>query len=69
MTRGIEVRGGGTPDDAEVAAVLAAVEALWPRPVVVGEPPRADTGWRFSGRWWARPLAARRDRPWVAGRP
>lgn len=55
-----------TPTDAEVAAIMAATEALWPRPVfVVDEPDHARTAsWRFSGRWWARPVAARRDRPW-----
>ena len=52
------------PSDEEAVAIAAAVEALWPRPVVVVEstpPPRA---WKFSGRWWSRPVAARRDRPW-----
>ncbi|MCX6533955.1 MAG: hypothetical protein NTW34_07160 [Actinobacteria bacterium] len=23
----------------------------------------AENAWRFSGRWWARPSVARRDRP------
>jgi hypothetical protein len=53
---------GPTPE--QLAAITAAVELLWPRPVVVvdaaPEPPR----WRFSGRWWVRPAAARRERPW-----
>jgi hypothetical protein len=54
-----------TPTDEEVAAIVAAVDAAWPRPVVeaagpTGRPP----SWRFSGRWWARPVPARRDRPW-----
>ena len=53
------------PADEEMAAIVAAVEAAWPRP----RPPAGDdempaTAWRFSGRWWARPLVARRDRPW-----
>jgi hypothetical protein len=54
------------PSDEEAAAIVAAVEALWPKPVVVGPPPavRRSPTWRFSGRWWARPLAARRDRPY-----
>ncbi len=54
------------PTDAEVAAISAAMEALWPRAVLmIHEPdhPRIAS-WRFSGRWWARPVAARRDRPW-----
>ncbi len=56
------------PDPAVVALVAAAVDAAWPRPT----PPRADDAanpahraWRFSGRWWSRPVAVRRDRPWV----
>ena len=54
-----------TPTDDEVVAIMAGVEALWPKPVVVvdAEPPRS-TAWRFSGRWWSRPIAARRDRPY-----
>lgn len=49
----------------EVAAIVAAVETLWPRPAVVVTPPLAGTPrWRFSGRWWTKPVAARRDRPW-----
>ena len=46
-------------------AIVAAVEALWPKPVVAAEhdnPLRVPT-WRFSGRWWAKPISARRDRP------
>ena len=52
------------PTEEEVAAIAAAVDALWPRPVVIqSAPPRS--AWRFSGRWWARPVPARRDRPWL----
>ena len=53
------------PTPEEAAAIVAATEALWPKPVVMadsGEPGR-DTTWRFSARWWAKPLAHRRDRP------
>ncbi len=52
------------PSDDEVVAIMAGTEALWPRPVTVVEstPPRRTT-WRFSGRWWSRPVPARRDRP------
>lgn len=53
------------PTDEEVAAIMAAMEALWPRPVVAAEPTTGRRGtWRFSGRWWALPLPVRRDRPW-----
>lgn len=53
---------GGDPDPDEVAAIVAAVEAAWPRSSVgpaQAPPPR----WRFSGRWWTKPVLARRDRP------
>lgn len=54
-----------TPTPAEVAAIMAAAEALWPRPVVVADDAdAAPPTWRFSGRWWRKPVAARRDRPW-----
>jgi hypothetical protein len=55
------------PTEEEMAAIVAAVEAAWPRPVVV-----VDTGaaarkaWRWSGRWWGpRPIQAERRRPWT----
>ena len=54
---------GGDPTDEEVAAIMAAVEVAWPRPsaapTFTAEPPR----WRFSGRWWSKPLPQRRARP------
>jgi hypothetical protein len=52
------------PTDEEAVAIVAAVEALWPKPVMsVDETRRRNTAWRFSGRWWAKPLPTRRDRP------
>ena len=52
------------PTDEEVAAIVAAVEALWPKPVFTES---AGTSrvltWRFSNRWWVQPLPTRRDRP------
>jgi hypothetical protein len=61
------VPGDGAPTAEEMAAILAAVEHLWPRPVVVldDERTRETAAWRFSGRWWSRPTVTRRDRPWV----
>ncbi len=54
-----------SPSAEEAVAIIAAMEALWPRPVVVtDEAAGRKATWRFSGRWWARPVAARRDRPW-----
>ena len=53
------------PTDDEAVDIAAAVEAMWPRPVVVlaDRPQSNGSAWRFSGRWWAKPVAARRDRP------
>jgi hypothetical protein len=54
------------PTAEEAAAIVAALDALWPRPaVVVPAAPLGRRGaWRFSGRWWTRPVPARRARPW-----
>lgn len=53
-----------TPTPEEAAVIMAATEALWPRPVlVVDEPEERSTAWRFSGRWWNKPVATRRARP------
>lgn len=51
--------------DEEVAVIVAAVDALWPRPVVVsaGATQEERSPWRFSGRWWSRPVQSRRTRP------
>jgi hypothetical protein len=52
-----------TPSPAEAAAIVAAIQAVWPRPAgaaPTGPPPR----WRFAGRWWSKPVPARRDRPY-----
>jgi hypothetical protein len=48
-----------------MAAILVAVEAVWPRPAPVVARPDRPAAWRFSGRWWARPIPTRRDRPWL----
>jgi hypothetical protein len=53
------------PLEEELAAIVAAVEVAWPRPVVPPVPSERANPWRFSGRWWARPVPARRERPWV----
>jgi len=52
------------PSDVEAAAIVAAYEALWPKPVVYSSRGgRTTPAWRFSGRWWASPLPLRRARP------
>ncbi|MET0728187.1 MAG: hypothetical protein ABWZ76_07790 [Acidimicrobiales bacterium] len=52
-----------TPTDEEAAAIVAAIEASWPR-VVAGPAPQPTPRWRFAGRWWSKPIPIRRDRPW-----
>lgn len=55
------------PTDEEAAAIVAAVEALWPRPVVGTQQPDRESAWRFGSRPWLQsPLTARRHirRPW-----
>jgi len=54
------------PPPEVVAAIVAAVDAAWPRPVVAAPVDRRASGsaWRFSGRWWSRPIIQRRERPW-----
>ena len=51
------------PTEEEVAAIVAAIEVATPR---AGAAPSHDGGprWRWSGRWWTRPVPQRRVRPW-----
>lgn len=52
------------PTDEEVAAIAAAIEVSWPPAGGDGDGrPDEVSRWRFSGRWWSKPLPARRDRP------
>jgi hypothetical protein len=53
------------PSEEEMVAIVAAVEAAWPRPVVVEAARPEPLTWRFSGRWWAKPHTVQRARPWV----
>ncbi len=52
-----------TPSDEEAAAIIAAIEVGLPRGAAVEEARPAVPRWRFSGRWWTRPVPARRARP------
>jgi hypothetical protein len=54
----------GSPTDEEVAAIVAAIELTWPRAVLAPAAPQGPPPWRFSTRWWRKPIAARRERPW-----
>jgi hypothetical protein len=58
----VAVTRGGEPSDEEVAAIVAAVEVTWPQPV--SAPDEHLSRWRFSGRWWSKPVPLRRNRPW-----
>jgi hypothetical protein len=51
------------PTPEEVAAATAALEVLWPR-AVSGPDLEEPARWRFSGRWWSKPMPLRRERPW-----
>ncbi len=52
-----------TPSEEEAAAIVAAVDAVWPRPAGGPQVP-VTPSWRFAGRWWTKPIPVRRDRPW-----
>jgi Acyl-CoA carboxylase epsilon subunit len=60
----VTITRGGEPTDEEVAAIVAAVEATWPRAAAPSAPEQAPR-WRFSGRWWTKPVPLRRNRPWA----
>ena len=53
------------PDPAVLAAITAAVQLAWPRPAPPDEHEPIHEAWRFSGRWWKKPVPMRRDRPWA----
>lgn len=52
----------GDPTEEEVAAIAAALQCVWSRPqaALAADPPMR---WRFSGRWWSKPVPTRRARP------
>ncbi len=71
---GFGLRPRPTIDPVLAALIAEAVLEVWPRPPAVdpaaeaaaaARAERAERAWRFSGRWWTRPVAVRRDRPWV----
>jgi hypothetical protein len=60
----VNVRIEPEPSDEEAAAVVAALDALWPRPMSGAPAPRVvSPAWRFSGRWWTGTAVVRRSRP------
>lgn len=50
------------PTEEEAAAIVAALESAWPR-AAVDEPAGSAPRWRFSGRWWTKPVPSGRARP------
>ncbi|MDZ7679935.1 MAG: acyl-CoA carboxylase epsilon subunit [Acidimicrobiales bacterium] len=63
MSPDIVVTRGPAPDSEELAAIVAAVEVATAQPAPASAPPPAPPRWRFSGRWWSKPIPSRRDRP------
>ncbi|HVV35442.1 MAG TPA: hypothetical protein VHC63_02480 [Acidimicrobiales bacterium] len=54
------------PTSDVLAVIVAAVDAVWPRAVVVTGPRRKENeapSWRFSGRHWNAPVPVNRARP------
>jgi len=51
------------PTDEEAAAIVAAIEVGLPRAGDAGDARPPVSRWRFSGRWWSRPVPSRRARP------
>ena len=50
------------PTEEEAVAIAAAIEVTRPVAVAAAKAER-ESRWRFSGRWWSRPVASRRSRP------
>ena len=52
------------PEPAVLAAIVAALDEAWPKPTAPADATASRSSpWRFSGRWWTLPAAARRIRP------
>ncbi|HET8931709.1 MAG TPA: hypothetical protein VFN21_13695 [Acidimicrobiales bacterium] len=59
----LAVTRGGEVTDPEMAAIAAAASALLLAPRAVVVRPEPVSRWRFSGRWWVKPVPLRRRRP------
>jgi len=53
------------PSPAVLAVIAAAADAVWQRPAAAPPDDRdpAHGSWRFSGRWWNKPIPLGRERP------
>ncbi|MCB1255813.1 MAG: hypothetical protein KDB26_01815 [Microthrixaceae bacterium] len=51
------------PSEEEAAAIAAAVNVALSGGADEGNGQREPSRWRFSGRWWSRPVPLRRARP------
>ncbi|MBS1847781.1 MAG: acyl-CoA carboxylase subunit epsilon [Actinobacteria bacterium] len=60
----VTVRRGPDPTDEEMAAIIAAASSVLSGPAVGVSGQVAPNRWRFSGRWWVKPVPLRRRRPW-----
>ncbi len=57
-------RGPKRPSGAQLAAIMAAYDAVIYRPGVEEEVVhRADAAWKFANRWWQRSSVSGRGRP------
>ena len=57
-------RGPKQPAPEEMAVIVAAVEAAWPRPSVEDDVVQtAETVWKFANRWWHGSGVRGRGRP------
>jgi len=63
----LTLRARPVPDPAVLAAITAAVQLAWPRSAPADEYNPAHETWRFSGRWWNKPVPLSRNRPWARG--
>ena len=59
----LSLRERPAPDPAVLAAITAAVQLAWPRPAPPDAQDPVHRPWRFSGRWWHKPVPMRRGRP------
>jgi hypothetical protein len=50
------------PTEEEAAAIVAALELGVPR-ATAAPPAEEASRWRWSGRWWSKPIPSRRGRP------